>query len=102
MANEDFVHSATDNTPIGRRTNAERKDEPGAEFRYVPGHGIGDDEVPDMQVHAHKLIDFVSGALDMGDWSWKPHRDKRFGVEFKTFLGVPKGAAELYGPRILN
>lgn len=37
-----------------------------------------------------------------GDWSWKPGRDKRLGADMVTFLGVPKGGAELYGPRILS
>jgi hypothetical protein len=36
-----------------------------------------------------------------GDWSWKPYRDKRLGDKMVTFRGVPHGAAELYGPRIL-
>ena len=46
-----------------------------------------------------------------GDWSWKPARQGRDeygrwrdGVKITkpmaTFYGVPKGAAELYGPRI--
>ena len=37
-----------------------------------------------------------------GDWSWKPWRDKQVGENFRTFLGVPRGAAEMYGPRILS
>jgi hypothetical protein len=37
-----------------------------------------------------------------GDWSWKPGRDKWLGDRMVTFRGVPKGAAELYGPRICN
>ena len=35
-----------------------------------------------------------------GDWSWKPWRDKKLGDSMKTFLGVPAGAAEIYGPRV--
>lgn len=35
-----------------------------------------------------------------GDWSWKPARDRASGYgkgsTFKTFLGVPPSAAELY------
>lgn len=40
----------------------------------------------------------------MGDWSWKPLRDRALGQDtlfkksdFVTFRGVPPGAAELYG-----
>lgn len=35
-----------------------------------------------------------------GDWSWKPERDRAMGYgndsTFKTFLGVPKSAAEMH------
>lgn len=32
-----------------------------------------------------------------GDWSWKPFRDRVIGEDFRSFKGVPPGAAELHG-----
>jgi hypothetical protein len=53
------------------------------------------------RLHASLLESFGNESV-LGDWSWKPHRDKALGVNFKTFRGVPQGAAEIYGPRICN
>lgn len=51
--------------------------------RFAPGGENG---------HTSTLTEMAAG-----DWSYKPHRDRRFGPNLATFRGVPKGAAELYG-----
>lgn len=61
---------------------------------YDPGHG---NDAEGQPLGHSGLVETCSG-----DWSWKPGRDKQLGDRMRTFLGVPKGAAELYGPRIRN
>ncbi len=62
-----------DTTPFGKAVCAERGDAIG---REDPGY-----------------LDL--NADHMGDWSWKPNRDFRFGKSFQTFSGVPPSQAEL-------
>jgi hypothetical protein len=85
---------------VGKRSNYSDKeiDEPidSREFllhingprRFDPFGGSPDDEGPALS----QLIEHCSG-----DWSWNPARDKALGENCKTFMGVPAGAAELYG-----
>ncbi len=72
------------------------------ERAYTPTSGEKDREGN----HGNLAIESIGG-----DWSWKPNRQGRAnhgrwedGVKITkpmiTFYGVPKGAAELYGPRI--
>ena len=61
--------------------------------RYDPNHPGNDADGVALSL----LTEMCSG-----DWSWKPGRDKLLGKDMVTFRGVPKGAAELYGPRILS
>lgn len=65
----------------------------GGSRRYDPDGGAS----AESGAHFSLLTELCSG-----DWSWKPARDKRLGKDMRTFLGVPRGAAELYGPRILS
>lgn len=60
---------------------------------YIPSDGETHGAHPGFAEHS-------TGGEHSGDWSWKPWRDERLGKDFVTFLGVPKSAAELYGPRI--
>lgn len=60
---------------------------------YVPSQGQEEDGAPGgAALHAAGMSYEIGG-----DWSWKPWRDKRLAEDFKTFRGVPAGAAELYG-----
>ena len=66
--------------------------------KYDPSKGGDDGEGSGCSMLGENSM----GGDFSGDWSFKPWRDKRLGVNFVTFLGVPRSAAELYGPRILS
>lgn len=61
-----------DNTSCGRALQAERQDEPGMELE-----GYGDAALLEEDLH--------------GDWSWKPNRNKRYGIELRA-LAAPMHA----------
>jgi hypothetical protein len=61
----------------------------GSSRRFDPVNGASDS--PSLSL----LIEYCSD-----DWSWKPQHNKH--SDFRTFLGVPKSAAETHGPRIRN
>jgi len=94
----DMEEAIFDTTPCGRHVAAERDDEPGNE-RSRPGDGD-----PRNGVAGERALQTarILGGDPEGDWSWKPQRDRLLGKDMGTFRGVPKGAAELYGPRILS
>ena len=94
----DQEETVFDTTPTGQRIRAERDDEPGNEH---PRPGDGDPRAG-IAGDRHLSVERILGGDPEGDWSWKPARDKRVGDKMVTFMGVPKGAAELYGPRIRN
>ena len=47
------------------------------------------------------LSSTISTLFDdcMGDWSWKPLRDRALGKNMVTFLGVPPSGAEMFRGR---
>lgn len=65
------------------------------------------DDTPEHKVHLggarrYSGIDTATGPVlsalsddAMGDWSWKPLRDKALGENMVTFRGVPPSPAEM-------
>ncbi len=73
----DFI---TEQTPLGASRQR----------RYDPARHIGHSDNPSSGMSM--LVDDC-----LGDWAWKPYRDKRLGDKMRTFLGVPKGMPEQLG-----